>query len=49
MVLPLDFFKLLWGALWGFVFFGEVPGVLTWLGGVVIFLSTTYLALRESR
>ncbi len=44
---PLDFVRLLWMALFGFVFFGEVPDVWTWVGGVVIFSSSTYIALRE--
>jgi drug/metabolite transporter (DMT)-like permease len=48
-VLPLDFLKLVWGTLLGLVIFAEVPDVFTWLGGVMIFGSTTYLALRETR
>ena len=44
---PLDFVRLLWMALFGFVFFGEVPDIWTWAGGVVIFSSSTYIALRE--
>lgn len=48
-VLPLDFLKLVWGSLLGFVLFAEVPDVWTWVGGAMIFGSTTYLALRESR
>jgi len=44
---PIDFVRLLWMALFGFVFFGEVPDVWTWVGGVVIFSSSTYIALRE--
>jgi drug/metabolite transporter (DMT)-like permease len=38
-----------WGALLGFLIFAEVPDLFTWVGGVMIFSSTTYLALRESR
>lgn len=49
LVMPLDFFKLLWASLWGYLFFAEVPDPLTWLGGTVIFISTTYLAFREAR
>lgn len=49
LVMPLDFFKLLWGSLWGYLFFAEVPDPLTWLGGTVIFVSITYLAFREAR
>ena len=48
-VLPVDFFKLIWGAVLGHLLFAEVPDSFTWIGGVVIFSSTTYLALRESR
>ncbi|HKI97500.1 MAG TPA: DMT family transporter [bacterium] len=48
-VLPLDFLKLVWGTLLGFFIFAEVPDVFTWVGGSMIFGSTTYLALRESR
>lgn len=48
-VLPLDFLKLLWGSVLGFLFFAEIPDVMTWIGGAVIFVSTFYLAVRESR
>lgn len=48
-VLPLDFFKLIWGVLLGYYIFAEVPDGWTLLGGVVIFASTTYLTIRESR
>lgn len=48
-VLPLDFFKLVWGSLLGFVFFTEVPDLWTWVGGTMIFASSTWLALREAR
>jgi drug/metabolite transporter (DMT)-like permease len=48
-VLPLDFLKLVWGTLLGLFLFAEVPDALTWLGGVMIFAATTWLALRESR
>lgn len=44
---PFDFVRLLWMALFGFVFFGEVPDIWTWVGGIVIFSSSTYIALRE--
>ena len=48
-VLPLDFLQLVWGALMGFLLFGEVPDRWVWIGGFTIFLSATYLALKESR
>jgi drug/metabolite transporter (DMT)-like permease len=48
-VLPVDFTKLAWAAIIGYVFFGEVPEVWVWIGGIVIFASTVYIAYRESR
>jgi len=47
-VLPVDFTKLGWAAIIGYVFFGEVPELLVWIGGAVIFASTVYIACRES-
>ena len=48
-VLPLDFFKLVWGAALGFLLFAEIPDIWTLVGGAVIFASATSLALRETR
>ena len=48
-VLPLDFLKLVWGSALGYFFFAEIPDAWTWVGGTIIFASTIYLALRESR
>ena len=48
-VLPVDFLKLVWTTVFGFIFFSEIPDVWTLAGGMVIFLATTYLALREFR
>lgn len=48
-VLPFDFTRLLWASLLGFLVFEEVPGLHTWIGGAIIFASTTYIAYREAR
>jgi drug/metabolite transporter (DMT)-like permease len=48
-VLPLDFLKLIWGSALGYLVFAEIPDVWVWAGGTMIFASTTYLALRETR
>ena len=48
-VLPYDFVRLLWAALFGFAFFGEEPGIWTLVGGAVIFGSATFIAMREAR
>lgn len=47
VVMPIDFFKLIWAAVLGFALFGEVPNQFTWIGGIMIFAGATYLALRE--
>ncbi len=46
-VMSLNFLQLLWAALIGFVFFAEIPGLYTWVGGTMIVVSTTYIAYRE--
>ena len=48
-VLPLDFTRLIWASALGFFVFGEVPELFTWIGGLTIFASTTYIAYREAR
>jgi drug/metabolite transporter (DMT)-like permease len=49
VVLPFDFLKLIWGAAFGYLAFTEIPDVWVWVGGFVIFASTTYLTVREAR
>jgi drug/metabolite transporter (DMT)-like permease len=48
-ILPLDFTRLLWAAALGFLLFGEIPDLWTWVGGITIFASATYIAYREAR
>ena len=48
-VLPLDFLRLVWASAFGFLVFAETPGVATWIGGLVIFASASYIAFREAR
>lgn len=47
-VLPFDFLQLVWASLLGYLIFGEVPDRWVWVGGTVIFVSATYLAIKES-
>jgi drug/metabolite transporter (DMT)-like permease len=46
-VLPLDFTKLIWSAIIGYLVFAEIPDIWTWLGGSVIFSAVIYIAYRE--
>jgi drug/metabolite transporter (DMT)-like permease len=47
IVLPIDFAKIVWGALLGYLFFSEAVDVLTWVGATVVFSGACYLAWRE--
>ena len=49
VVMPIDFFKLIWASALGFWLFAEIPDLFTWIGGIMIFASTSYIAYRESK
>jgi drug/metabolite transporter (DMT)-like permease len=48
-VLPLDFLRLVWASSIGFWLFSEVPSLVSWIGGLVIFSSASYIAFREAQ
>lgn len=48
-ILPLESTKLLWAVLYGLMFFGETPEVLTLVGGAIIFAAAAYITLREAQ
>jgi drug/metabolite transporter (DMT)-like permease len=48
-VMPLDFVRLIWVAIFGFFIFGEVPDIFVWIGGAMIFASGLWIANSESR
>lgn len=47
VVLPFDFTKIIWGALIGYLVFGEGVDIWTWAGAAVIFSGVTYITYRE--
>jgi len=49
LVMPFDFTKLIWASLFGFLIFSEIPVIWVFVGGAVIFASTSYLTYREGR
>ncbi len=49
VVLPLDFTRLLWASLFGYLAFAELPDAWTWAGGAVIVLGATLVIYWESR
>lgn len=49
VVIPMSFTRLMWVALFAYLFFGEVPGIWTFVGAAMIFSATTYIAIRERK
>ena len=47
-LVPLDFFKLIWGALLGYLMFGQIPGLPIWVGGLMIFIGASWVAWEQS-
>ncbi len=46
---PIDFTRLLFVAVIGYLAFGEVPDIFVWIGGAMIFSATAFIAYREHR
>ena len=46
---PIGFIKLPIIALLGWIIFAEIPGTWTWVGGLIIFMSTIYISQREAK
>lgn len=49
VIMPMDYTRLVWMALAGWIIFQEVPTIYTWIGGIMIAGSASYIAWRESR
>ena len=49
LVMPMDYFSLLWAALLGMWLFAELPSHSTWLGALVIIASGLVIVWREHR
>ena len=47
IIMPFDFLKLIWAVAIGYLLFFEVPSINIWIGSMIIFLSTLYIAYRE--
>ncbi|HSF96455.1 MAG TPA: DMT family transporter [Thermohalobaculum sp.] len=48
VVTPLEYAYLPWAVLWGYVFFGNLPGLHTWAGLVLIVGAGLYVIYRET-
>ncbi len=48
-ITPFEYTGLLWAVTFGFVFFGEVPGLNVWIGMAIIAASGLYMVYRENK
>jgi len=48
-VMPLDFTRLVWAGVLGYVLFAEIPDAMTIFGGCIIIAAATYIIFRESQ
>ncbi len=48
-VLPMDFTRLIWVSLFGFLLFGEIPEIWTWMGAAIIISSTGVIIFSETK
>lgn len=48
-IMPFDFLRLPFTALFAYLVFAEAPTIYTWIGGAVIFSSTFYIVMRERK
>lgn len=47
-VIPFDYLRLPFAALFGFLLYQEMPEIWVWIGGSIIFVATYYITWRES-
>jgi len=48
-LVSIEFTALIWAAGFGYILFGEIADIWTWVGALVIFAATSYIAFRERK
>ena len=46
---PFKYLGLIFASIFGFVYFGDVPSVYTWIGGTILFSSMLIITIRENQ
>ena len=49
VVAPFDYFHMLWAVIYGYVFWGYLPGLQTWIGSTILVVSGLFILYRERR
>ena len=47
VIAPLDYTHMIWAVIYGYIFWGHLPGISTWIGTVIIIGSGIYIIFRE--
>ncbi len=47
VVAPFEYTRILYAVIFGFILFGEIAGINTWIGALIIISSTLYISLRN--
>jgi drug/metabolite transporter (DMT)-like permease len=47
MISPFNYTSIVWGTLFGFLFWGETPDSIVWIGAAIVIASGIYIAQRE--
>jgi len=49
VIAPIDYTHMIWAVIYGYIFWGHLPGINTWIGTAVIVASGLYIIFREHR
>ena len=49
VIAPFDYTALIWGTLFGWLVWHELPGASVWLGATIVIASGLYIVYRETR
>ena len=49
LLASLDYVRLLWATLFGFLIFDQLPGVATWIGAAIVVAAAVFMIYRETR
>jgi drug/metabolite transporter (DMT)-like permease len=49
LLASLDYLRLLWATLFGFLVFGQFPGLSTWFGAAIVVAAAIFMIYRETR
>jgi len=49
LLASLDYVRLLWATLFGFLIFDQLPGMSTWFGAVIVVAAAIFTIYRETR